>query len=78
LSHSLHVILRCNTTHPANQMIADGHPTPCDGYWIAPRNTSVPAARDLAAQKGWSFKPGKPYRHIGARDYCPRCTKKDH
>lgn len=71
MTHSLHVILRCD--HKA----ADGDhaPVPC-GEWIAAKtHLSVPEARDWAAEKGWTFKPGQPYPHIGATDLCPQHSK---
>lgn len=69
MTHSLHVIIRCDAkdTDPAT-----GGTDRCLSWVAALAHLSVPEARDWAAEKGWTFKPGQPYRHIGATDLCPK------
>lgn len=72
MTHSLHVILRCDFkgADPST-----GEPGACREWVAAKAHLSVPEAREWAAEKGWSHKPGKPYEHIGATDLCPAHTQ---
>ena len=70
MSNSLHIILRCDT-----RIGADGDRTRCPAYTIAASSTNIAEAREAAAAKGWTWKPGQPYPHINATDTCPDHSK---
>lgn len=65
MSHSLHIILRCNV-RTSNTPV-----TRCPGYFIGGTSRNIAEVRASAKDKGWGFRPGQPYTHINATDYCP-------
>lgn len=69
MTHSLHIILRCDQFTPDPQAL--GAKSLCKAYVISSRGQDIEQARATAVDKGWTFVPGKPFRHISARDYCP-------
>lgn len=66
MSSTLHLILRCDTGTRDDR---------CTSYTIGSSSQSIAEVREAAAGKGWTFKPGKPYQHIGATDLCPHHSK---
>lgn len=83
MSHSLHIILRCNTwlDLPAPPPIPGTVPTTrrrrCPAFLIASHGMDIAQAREMAKDKGWSFKRGQPYEHVDATDWCPDHAAQD-
>jgi hypothetical protein len=64
VTSTLHLILRCDTGTREDR---------CPGYFIGSAGLNIEEVRTAAhTAKGWTFKPGSPYRHIGATDLCPQ------
>lgn len=82
MSHSLRIILRCDiietavkdhsTLHTDNKTVQSRR---CKAYLIGGAGLDIAEVRTAAATHGWKFKPGKPYRHVGATDLCPDHAK---
>lgn len=68
----MNLIIRCD-----HRVTHDGEPgkaSRCRAYRIGPPSMSLPDLRAMAANDGWTHRPGRPYEHIGATDYCPDHT----
>jgi hypothetical protein len=63
VSSSIHIILRCNAP--------PGDGPRCAAYLIGSAGEDIEQVRERAKAKAWTFSPGRPYRHVGAADYCP-------
>lgn len=62
MSHTLHLIIRCDTGHQDRR---------CPAYHIGSSDQNVQEVRQAAEAKRWTYKPGQPYHHIGGTDLCP-------
>lgn len=62
MSHRLVIVLVCD--HRVGG-------TRCPSWFLGPSATDIAGVRAVAAQKGWTFKPGQPYPHVNGKDQCP-------
>lgn len=71
MSNSLNILLRCDRriTPPGEDKARR-----CRQMYIGPPSNDIAAVRELAAAAGWTWKPAKPYPHVGAQDFCPEHT----